>query len=300
MNWHVRLMTGLLVWCGVAAWAVVAPPPNFTGIVLDDDQAEYTGEWGDRAKQTPLVGKGYHHDNNNERGQKRACFTPDIPAAGAYEVQPDSLAITDWYMDSHACTTNSRPGFRYDGKLILTEESRPGQIPYRSLLPQGVDNLLVPVCLSATHIAWGAVRLEPVWMEIGDAAGLAAGLAKKYGVTPAALDADLLVRALCEAGFLVSFFNDKQPLLPELQYFGTKGFFHDYNARLDEVLRAATAKVWAEGFAKLRAGRLDANALAQAVAIAEQAEPAAQGTCLTRGAVLRQMWMELNPKRTNP
>ena len=63
------------------------------------------------------------------------------------------------YMDSHACTTESRPGFHYDGKLILTEDSRPGQIPYCSLLPRGADNLLVPVCLSATHIAWGAVRL---------------------------------------------------------------------------------------------------------------------------------------------
>ena len=177
-----------------------------------------------------------------------------------------------------------------DAKKVVTTHAR-------RWLPHALQ---AAALIMAAGIAWGAVRLEPVWMEIGDAAGLAAGLAKKYGVTPAALDADLLVRALCEAGFLVSFFNDKQPLLPELQYFGTKGFFHDYNARLDEVLRAATAKVWAEGFAKLRAGRLDANALAQAVAIAEQAEPAAQGTCLTRGAVLRQMWMELNPKRTNP
>ena len=100
------------------------------------------------------------------------------PGLGRTPVHPDSIAITDWYMDSHACTTDSRPGFHYDGKLILTEESRPGQIPYRALLPQGVDNLLVPVCLSATHVAWGAVRLEPVWMQTGEAAGFAAALAK--------------------------------------------------------------------------------------------------------------------------
>ncbi|MCX7005840.1 MAG: FAD-dependent oxidoreductase, partial [Kiritimatiellaeota bacterium] len=126
------------------------------------------------------------------------------PGLGRTPIQPDSIAITDWYMDSHSCTTNSRPGFRYDGKLILTEESRPGQIPYRSLLPKGLDNLLVPLCLSATHVAWGAVRLEPVAMEVGDAAGFAAALAKQQRVTPAALDSDLLVRTLCKSGFLVS------------------------------------------------------------------------------------------------
>jgi hypothetical protein len=221
------------------------------------------------------------------------------PGLGRTPIQPDSIAITDWYMDSHSCTTNSRPGFRHDGKLILTEESRPGQIPYRSLLPQGVDNLLVPVCLSATHIAWGAVRLEPVAMEVGDAAGFAAGLAKQQRVTPAALNADLLIRTLCEAGFLVSFFNERDALQPALQYFGTKGFFHDYNARLDEPLRAATAKLWAEGFAKLRAGQLDPNALARAVAAAEQTAPLAEPRS-KRGATLQQMWSELNAKQSRP
>lgn len=221
------------------------------------------------------------------------------PGLGRTPIMFDSLAITDWYMDSHACTTNSRPGFRYDGKLILTEESRPGQIPYRSLLPQGVDNLLVPLCLSATHVAWGAVRLEPVAMEVGEAAGFAAALAKQQCVTPAALDSDLLVRTLCKSGFLVSFFNEPDALQPALQYFGTKGFFHDYNARLAEPLRAATAKVWADGFAKLRAGMLDPNALARAVAATEKTEPAPAGSP-TRGAALQQMWTDLSAKPGTP
>ncbi|MBM4049989.1 MAG: FAD-dependent oxidoreductase, partial [Planctomycetes bacterium] len=179
--------------------------------------------------------------------------------------------------DSHSCTTESRPGFHYDGKLILTEESRPGQIPYRSLLPQGVDNLLVPVCLSATHIAWGAVRLEPVWMQTGEAAGVAAALALKRRTPPAQLEPDQLVRELCERRFMVSFFNDvsvawNEPWVAAAQYLGTKGFFHDYNARMGEPLKQATGKVWAEGLARLLKGQLDPNALARAVAEAEQSE----------------------------
>jgi hypothetical protein len=248
------------------------------------------------------------HDNSLASGFAR---TP---------VMLDSVAITDWYMDSHSCTKESRPGFAHDGKLILTEESRPAQIPYRALLPQGVDNLLVPVCLSATHIAWGAVRLEPVLMETGEAVGLAATLAMKQKIAPAKLNADQLVRELCERRFMVSFFNDVdvrggEAWIPMAEYFGTRGFFHDYNARMADGLKLATAKVWADGLAKLRAGKLDANALASAVAEAERTEqeatvadfavlcPSAANATLTaphavitREGAMRRMWESLHAK----
>jgi hypothetical protein len=241
------------------------------------------------------------------------------PGLGRTPIFPDSIAITDWYMDSHSCTNDSRPGFHYDGKLILTEESRPAQIPYRALLPQGVDNLLVPVCLSATHIAWGAIRLEPVWMQTGEAAGFAAALAKREKTTPAQLDAELLVRTLVERRQLVSFFNEVKVDAPDVripaaEYFATKGFFHDYDARLDEPLKTATAKVWAEGLGKWRAHQLDATALARAVAEAEQSEgtisaaefaallPASgdkAAGAITRGEALLRIWEATKPK-SNP
>jgi len=218
------------------------------------------------------------HDNRLAKGYAR---TP---------VHPDSVAITDWAMDSHDCTWDRSPGYAFDGKIILTEESRPAQVPWRSLLPQGVDNLIVPVCLSATHVAWGAVRLEPVFMQTGEAAGFAAALAKKHGVTPAALDSDLLVRTLCKAGCMVSFFNEREALQPAVQYFGTKGFFADYNARLDEPMKVATAKVWADGLEQLRAGKLDPNTVARAVA---QAEKSSEAGTATRGDVCLQMFEQL-------
>lgn len=179
----------------------------------------------------------------------------------------DAIAITDWYMDSHSCTTDSRPGFHYDGKLILTEESRPAQIPYRALLPQGVDNLLVPVCLSATHIAWGAVRLEPVWMQTGEAAGYAAVLAKKMKTTPAGLDSDILVRQLAQRGHMISFFSDVKVVpqnanIAAIEYFGTRGFFADYMARADEPLDNKTAEAWVIGLDYLIVKKLKPEALA--------------------------------------
>jgi len=208
-------------------------------------------------------------------------------------IQPDSIAVTDWYMDSHACTTDSRPGFKYDGKLILTEESRPMQIPYRALLPQGVDNLLVPVCLSATHIAWGAIRLEPVWMQTGEAAGWAAALSKTHHTTPGNLDAGLLVRTLVEKRNLVSFFNELKvdaddARIPAAQYFGTQGFFSSYDARLDEPLTEAVAVLWQDAFKQLRQGTLNPAQLAAAIHAAEQKQSPSSGK--KRGEVLLEMW----------
>lgn len=189
-------------------------------------------------------------------------------------LQPDSVAFTDWPMDSHDCTWDRSPGYAFDGKLILTEESRPAQIPWRSLLPEGVDNLIVPVCLSATHVAWGAVRLEPVWMMTGEVAGVAASLAKAQNTTPGQVDPDLLLRTLCKNRHFVTFFNDLQdaanhPAMAAAQYFGTKGFFASYDAKLDKPLPEAVKEAWKKGFADLQKGTLKPMELAKAVYAAE-------------------------------
>lgn len=218
----------------------------------------------------------------------RAVFTEHdatlAPGLLRAPVHGDAIATTEWYMDSHTCTLARTPGGLDEGKFMLHYQTFPGQIPYRSLLPQGIDNLLVPVCLSATHVAWGTVRLEPVWMQTGEAEGVAAALAQRNRVAPAQLNPERLVRELTQRQFLVSFFNDvdvasSDPAVAAAEYFGTQGFFHDYHARLSAPLRAATARIWADGLKQLLAGKLD---LAKTLLAVHQAEQASEGAALSQ------------------
>jgi hypothetical protein len=93
----------------------------------------------------------------------------------------DSIGIGHYPIDAKATrekTDLSTPD-KGDGDFFLANAAQPFQIPYGSVVPQKVDNLLVPVALSATHVAFSAIRMDPTWMELGQAAGTAAALSLK-------------------------------------------------------------------------------------------------------------------------
>ena len=212
-------------------------------------------------------------------------------------VHSDSIAMTDWPLDSVACLPRTTPGGSADGIFFLGEETRPAQVPYRSILANEIENLLVPVAISASHVGWGSIRLEPVWMQLGESAGHAAALAVKRQTTPAKLDPDLLIRKLANSRVMITFFNDldvasDDPRVPATQYFGTKGFFADYNARMNEPLTEAVRSVWLDGFKELQQGTLDAAKLAVAVHAAEAKESPSTGEL--RADALLRLWKHLN------
>ncbi len=211
-------------------------------------------------------------------------------------IHSDSIAMTDWPVDSVACLDRKVPGGHQDGILFLGEESRPAQVPYRSLLPKEIDNLLVPVAISASHVGWGAIRLEPCWMQLGESAGFAAALAVKGQTTPAVLDSDLLIRKLAGSHVMISFFNDvdvtaDDPRVAAAEYFGTKGFFASYDAHLDAPLTGAMRKVWERGFKQLQQGLLDPQKQALAVHAASLQE--SPDTHESRGNALLRLWQQL-------
>jgi len=191
-------------------------------------------------------------------------------------VHHDSIGITEWYMDNHAVhnhrvVNNSKEGWiMKEGKFTLHKETFPGQVPYRSLIAQDLDNLLVPVCLSSSHVAWGTVRLEPTWMNIAESAGVAAAQAVKAGQSLHAIDVEQLLVRLAETRVMISFFNDveskwHESWIPAAQYFGTKGFFNTYDVFPEKELDKNTADQWLKGIKMIMGNDLKAMQLAETI-----------------------------------
>jgi hypothetical protein len=94
-----------------------------------------------------------------------------------------------------------------DYSMLYLEEKHRGiyRIPYRAITPLAREcrNLFVPVCCSASHIAMTSIRMEPVWMTLGEAAGVAAAMALQSEVPVQQVDPTKLRSKLRDLGVKV-------------------------------------------------------------------------------------------------
>ena len=188
-------------------------------------------------------------------------------------IQKDSVAIGDWPMDSHECNANRQAGSLADGKILLSEKTRPSQIPFRTLLPQKIDNLISTFCVSATHVAFGTIRVEPTLIQLGEVAGFASFEALNEKINVADLDLNRLQIKLLESNFEISFFNDLSHMNnynKSINYLGSKGFFTDYNSNKNKDISKSVAEQWAKGFVKLLDKDFDPNILAKNIYISKK------------------------------
>ena len=97
-----------------------------------------------------------------------------------FEVAADPVGMGAYGMDSHQVQRYvDANGFVQNEGNVEAHGFPPYPISYRSIIPKEGEcsNLLVPVCVSATHIAYGSIRMEPVFMVLGQSAATAAALA---------------------------------------------------------------------------------------------------------------------------
>lgn len=117
-------------------------------------------------------------------------------------VAADSVGLGAYNMDSHHCRRVVVDGaLRNEGDV---QERVPGPYPisYRSLVPARgeADNLFVPFCLSASHVAFGSIRMEPVFMGLAQAAVIAASICQREKLPAQSLDYASLRPELLKAG----------------------------------------------------------------------------------------------------
>lgn len=96
----------------------------------------------------------------------------------------DPVGMGAYNMDSHNCQRLVQGGVARNEGDVQVGVAGPYPVSYRSIVPKAAqaENLFVPVCLAATHIAYGSIRMEPVFMILGQSSATAAAMAIDAGV----------------------------------------------------------------------------------------------------------------------
>ncbi len=162
-------------------------------------------------------------------------------------LRPDAIAIGDYPMDSHAVrqveprpapsarseggsASAGAPPHMGEGEYWLFQYTPWYQVPYGVIIPKGVEGLLVSSAVSATHVAYGTLRMEPVRMTLGQAAGVAAALSVQTGIPPRRLQIATIQRALLKFGVYLYWFSDVNrdtEHFEAIQFLATRGYFID-------------------------------------------------------------------------
>ena len=131
---------------------------------------------------------------------------------GRYVLRENDLTQDRWKFDgiatgSYGIDCHVVQMLRENGKLVPEHTRHVAcnnyDIPYRCILPPNVENLLVPVCCSATHVAYCSLRMEPVYMMLGHAAGAAAHLALSEKSSVQEVNVDKLRKSLQADGCIL-------------------------------------------------------------------------------------------------
>jgi len=252
----------------------------------------------------------YVREARRMQGQTIFSEKDTVNAAGDTRalLHRDAIAIGDYGPNCHG---TSHQGARFGGKHTgeFYKPVAPYQIPYGVIVPSSVDNLLVPVAASSTHVGFCCLRFEPIWMSLGGAAGLAAHLANRSHSPVQAVDVGKLQSLLWGASSATVYVSDVPPEHPDfkaVQWWGTQGGLHGlarelpgsgllgknlsgqyyqafpgHGAELEMVLDPVLLERW-RGLARELYGM--AAGLPEA------------GTGLTRGEWIRQAWDLLGRK----
>ena len=119
----------------------------------------------------------------------------DVQAA---RTKSDAIGMGSYGIDSHNFKRVAMPDGSVQNEGNTEVPVEPYQIPYGILVPQPgqASNLLVSVCVSASHVAYSSLRLEPQYMIMGQAAGVAASMAARMGTSVQDVDVKTLQQKL--------------------------------------------------------------------------------------------------------
>lgn len=136
-------------------------------------------EWGPAKDEFPDTGGWPHQMYVREARRMVSDYVMTEHNCRGTITAEDPVGLAAYTMDSHNCQRLAKNGRAENEGDVQVGGFSPYPISYRSLVPKAAEceNLLVPICHSATHIAYGSIRMEPVFMLLGQSAATAAAFA---------------------------------------------------------------------------------------------------------------------------
>jgi hypothetical protein len=180
------------------------------------DVREKMSQWGLAKDEFRDNGHWPHQIYVREARRMVGDFVIAEPHLRLLTPTPDSVGMGSYNMDSHnvqrhvARDADGKSYARNEGDIQVSPGG-PYPISYRAIVSKAgeCDNLLVPVCVSASHIAYGSIRMEPVFMVLGQSAATAAAMAIDAGIPVQRVDYSKLRERLLADGQVLNF--DRPP-----------------------------------------------------------------------------------------
>lgn len=156
----------------------------------------------------------------------------------------DSIAIAAYTMDSHAMEDLKDPTRKDkgEGEMYLAPLTPWSQVPYGVMVPRNVDGLLVTTAVSATHVGYGTLRMEPVRMSFGQAAGTAAYFAIARNIGLRSINPAWIQDKILSQHAYVSWNSDVTPNtrhFKAINFLGARGLFREEAFRPNDYMTEA-------------------------------------------------------------
>lgn len=150
-------------------------------------------------------------------------------------IHSSSITSCHYALDSHACYKRETGKVHLDG--FFGYESVPYTVPFGVMVPRKLSNLLFPVPVSGSHVGFSTMRMEPCWMALGEAAGVAAAQSIKEGKKVQELCIDRIQDRLLKNKASLVYFKDIAPGHPDfnmVEKMALKGYITGWEAELDK------------------------------------------------------------------
>ncbi len=162
-------------------------------------------------------------------------------------LQHDSIAVGDYDLDCRGCAQEPASDYAASGEgaFLYSSSRAPFQVPYGCMVPVDVEGLLVACAVSVSHVAMCVVRMEPVWAQLGEAAGIAAAIAHRSkcafrDINPAEIQAER-IRSGCQLYYYRDVPPD-HPAFSSIQWLSLRACargYTDWSFRPDRLITSA-------------------------------------------------------------